>query len=110
MLIYMVIYVIMNVGIFVFILLMEKDGMFVSKIDVFNMYVKCELGKVLVMLIFLFLLVGVLLLVGFFGKFYVLCVVYDVGLVWLVVVGVIVLVIGVFYYLWIVYFMYFGED
>lgn len=108
--IYMVIYVIMNVGIFVFILLMEKDGMFVSKIDVLNMYGSCESGKVLVMLIFLFFLVGVLLLVGFFGKFYVLCVVYDVGLVWLVVVGVIVLVIGVFYYLWIVYFMYFGED
>lgn len=31
-------------------------------------------------------------------------------MVWLVIVGVIVLVIGVFYYLCIVFYMYFGEE
>ena len=34
----------------------------------------------------------------------------DAGLVWLAVLGVIASVIGAFYYLRIVYFMYFGEE
>ena len=45
---------------------------------------------------------------GFFGKFYVLKAAVDAGLVWLAVAGVIASVIGAFYYLRIVYFMYFG--
>lgn len=35
---------------------------------------------------------------------------YDGGLVWLAVAGVIASVIGAFYYLRIVFFMYFGEE
>ncbi|MEJ5217346.1 NADH-quinone oxidoreductase subunit NuoN [Cognatishimia sp. D5M38] len=110
MLIYMAIYVTMNVGTFAFILSMEKDGMPVSKIDALNMYAKREPGKALAMLILLFSLAGVPPLVGFFGKFYVLRAAYDAGLAWLAVAGVIASVIGAFYYLRIVYFMYFGED
>ena len=110
MLIYMAIYVTMNVGTFAFILSMEKDGMPVSKIDALNMYGSREPGKALAMLILLFSLAGVPPLVGFFGKFYVLRAAYDAGLAWLAVAGVIASVIGAFYYLRIVYFMYFGED
>jgi NADH-quinone oxidoreductase subunit N len=110
MLIYMAIYVTMNVGTFAFILSMEKDGMPVSNIDALNMYSKREPGKALAMLILLFSLAGVPPLVGFFGKFYVLRAAYDAGLAWLAVAGVIASVIGAFYYLRIVYFMYFGEE
>ena len=110
MLIYMAIYVTMNVGTFAFILSMEKDGMPVSKIDSLNMYGTREPGKALAMLILLFSLAGVPPLVGFFGKFYVLRAAYDAGLAWLAVAGVIASVIGAFYYLRIVYFMYFGEE
>ena len=110
MLIYMAIYVTMNIGTFAFILSMEKDGMPVSNIDALNMYSKREPGKALAMLVLLFSLAGVPPLVGFFGKFYVLRAAYDAGLAWLAIAGVIASVIGAFYYLRIVYFMYFGEE
>jgi NADH-quinone oxidoreductase subunit N len=62
------------------------------------------------MLSLLFSLAGVPPLVGFFGKFYVLRAAYEGGLAWLAVAGVIASVIGAFYYLRIVFFMYFGEE
>lgn len=110
MLIYMAIYITMNIGTFAFILSMQKDGMPVTSIDALHMYAKREPGKALAMLILLFSLAGVPPLVGFFGKFYVLRAAYDAGLAWLAIAGVIASVIGAFYYLRIVFYMYFGED
>ena len=49
-------------------------------------------------------------MVGFFGKFYVLRAAYEAGLAWLAVAGVIASVIGAFYYLRIVFYMYFGDE
>jgi len=110
MLIYMAIYVTMNIGTFAFILSMEKDGLPVTDIAALNMYSRREPLKALAMLVLLFSLAGVPPMVGFFGKFYVLRAAYDGGLGWLAVAGVIASVIGAFYYLRIVYFMYFGEE
>lgn len=110
MLIYMAIYVTMNVGTFAFILSMEKDGHPVTDIDALQQYSKHEPAKALAVLVLMFSLAGVPPLVGFFGKFYVLRAAYDAGLVWLAIAGVIASVIGAFYYLRIVYYMYFGED
>jgi NADH-quinone oxidoreductase subunit N len=110
MLIYMAIYVTMNIGTFAFILGMEKDGVPVTTIASLKMYSKREPPRALAMLILLFSLAGVPPMVGFFGKFYVLRAAYDAGLAWLAIAGVIASVIGAFYYLRIVYFMYFGEE
>ena len=110
MLVYMAIYVTMNVGTFAFILMMERDGQPVTDISSLKMYSKVEPGKALAMLILLFSLAGVPPMLGFFGKFYVLQAAYEAGLVWLAVAGVIASVIGAFYYLRIVFYMYFGED
>lgn len=110
MLVYMAIYVTMNIGTFAFILSMEKDGQPVTDIAALNMYAKREPGRALAMLILLFSLAGVPPLVGFFGKFYVLRAAYDAGLAWLAIAGVIASVIGAFYYLRIVYYMYFGDE
>ena len=110
MLVYMAIYVTMNVGTFAFILMMEKDGQPVTDIASLNMYAKREPGRALAMLVLLFSLAGVPPMLGFFGKFYVLRAAYEAGLVWLAVAGVIASVIGAYYYLRIVFFMYFGEE
>ncbi|WP_323783484.1 NADH-quinone oxidoreductase subunit NuoN [Thalassovita sp.] len=109
-LIYMAIYVTMNLGTFAFILSLEKDGAPVTDIKALNMYSKAEPGKALAMLVLLFSLAGVPPMVGFFGKFYVLKAAYDAGLIWLAVLGVVASVIGAFYYLRIVYYMYFGTE
>jgi NADH-quinone oxidoreductase subunit N len=109
-LIYMAIYVTMNVGTFAFILSMERDGRPVSDIAGLNQFAKKEPLKALAMLVLLFSLAGVPPMVGFFGKFYVLKAAVDAGWVWLAVAGAVASVIGAFYYLRIVYFMYFGAE
>ena len=110
MLIYMAIYVAMNVGTFAFILSMHKDGQPVTAIEDLNMYARVNPTRALAMLVLLFSLAGVPPFLGFFGKFYVLRAAYEGGLVWLAVAGVIASVIGAFYYLRIVFFMYFGDE
>ncbi|CUH80323.1 NADH-quinone oxidoreductase subunit NuoN [Tropicibacter naphthalenivorans] len=110
MLVYMAIYVTMNVGTFAFIMSMERDGQPVTDINALGMYASKEPGKALAMLVLLFSLAGVPPLLGFFGKLYVLRAAYEAGLAWLAVAGVIASVIGAFYYLRIVYYMYFGEE
>ncbi len=110
MLVYMAIYVTMNVGTFAFILSMERDGQNVTDIASLNMYSRQSPAKALAMLVLLFSLAGVPPLVGFFGKYYVLLAAVEAGLAWLAVAGVIASVIGAFYYLRIVYLMYFGEE
>ncbi len=110
MLIYMAIYVTMNLGTFAFILSMERDGKPVTDIHSLNLFSKREPLKALAMLILLFSLAGVPPMLGFFGKFYVLRAAVDAGMVWLAVAGAVASVIGAFYYLRIVYFMYFGAE
>ncbi len=110
MLVYMAIYVTMNVGTFAFILTMQKDGQPVTDIASLNMFAKREPGRALAMLVLLFSLAGVPPMLGFFGKFYVLRAAYEGGLAWLAVAGVVASVIGAFYYLRIVFYMYFGDD
>lgn len=110
MLIYMAIYVTMNVGTFAFILMMEKDGQPVTDIAALNMYAKREPGKALAMLVLLFSLAGVPPMLGFFGKFYVLRAAYEADLAWLAIAGVVASVIGAYYYLRIVFYMYFGDE
>ncbi len=110
MLVYMAIYVTMNVGTFAFILMMTKDGAPVTDISSLNMYSKAHPGRALAMLVLLFSLAGVPPMLGFFGKLYVLRAAYDAGLAWLAVAGVVASVIGAYYYLRIVFYMYFGTE
>ncbi|HKL55805.1 MAG: NADH-quinone oxidoreductase subunit NuoN [Roseovarius sp.] len=110
MLVYMAIYVTMNIGTFAFILSMERDGQPITEIESLNMYSRAHPGRALAMMILLFSLAGVPPLLGFFGKLYVLRAAYEGGLAWLAVAGVVASVIGAFYYLRIVYYMYFGEE
>ena len=108
-LIYIAIYVTMNVGVFAFILNMQRDGKPVTDIGALGLYSRVEPARAAALAVLLFSLAGVPPLVGFFGKFYVLMAAVDAGLIWLAVAGAVASVIGAFYYLRIVYLMYFGE-
>jgi NADH-quinone oxidoreductase subunit N len=107
-LIYLAIYVTMNVGVFAFILNMERDGQPVTEIDALGNYSEVAPARAAALAVLMFSLAGVPPLVGFFGKFYVLVAAVEAGLVWLAVAGVVASVIGAYYYLRIVYLMYFG--
>ena len=110
MLIYMTIYVSMNVGTFAFILSMEKNGEPVTDIQSLGQFSKREPAKALAILVLMFSLAGVPPMLGFFGKFYVLKAAVDAGLTWLALAGAVASVIGAFYYLRIVYYVYFGSE
>ena len=110
MLVYMAIYVTMNLGTFAFILSLEMDGKPVTDITLLNQFSKREPLKALAVLVLMFSLAGVPPMLGFFGKFYVLKAAVDAGMGWLAVAGVIASVIGAFYYLRIVFYMYFGAE
>lgn len=110
MLIYMAIYVTMNIGTFAFILMMEKDGQPVTDIASLNMYSKVHPGKAIALLVLLFSLAGVPPMLGFFAKLGVWQAGIDAGLIWLVVASAVASAIGAYYYLRIVFFMYFGEE
>jgi len=109
-LIYMAIYVTMSVGVFAFILSMRRDGRAVTRIDDLNMLSASHPTAALALMILMFSLAGVPPLVGFWAKFAVLTAAIDAGLIWLAVGGVLASVIGAFYYLRIVYYMYFGTE
>ena len=110
MLTYMAVYVAMNLGTFAFILSMEKDGRHVADIDDLNLYAKREPAKALALLVLMFSLAGVPPMLGFFAKFGVLKAAVDANMSWLALLGAVASVIGAFYYLRIVFYMYFGAD
>ncbi|MDM7457863.1 MAG: NADH-quinone oxidoreductase subunit NuoN [Paracoccus sp. (in: a-proteobacteria)] len=110
MLLYMAIYTVMNVGTFAFILSMERDGRPVTDLDSLNRFATAEPLKALAVLLLMFSLAGVPPLVGFWAKYGVLTAAVDGGLTWLAIAGVIASVIGAYYYLRIVYYMYFGAE
>ena len=109
MLLYMAIYVVMNLGTFAFILTMTRDGREATDIASLNQLSRAKPGAALALLVLMFSLAGIPPLIGFFAKLYVLQAAVGAGLAWLAVLGVIATVIGAYYYLRIVYLMYFGE-
>ncbi|MBY6137859.1 NADH-quinone oxidoreductase subunit NuoN [Leisingera daeponensis] len=108
MLVYLAIYVTMNIGTFSFILMLEKDGKPVTDILALNQFAAREPGKALAVLILMFSLAGVPPMLGFFAKLGVWQAGVDAGLMGLVIASAVASVIGAFYYLRIVFYMYFG--
>ncbi|TQS72427.1 NADH-quinone oxidoreductase subunit NuoN [Rhodobacteraceae bacterium] len=110
MLLYMSVYVAMNIGMFAFILSMERDGQPITDIRSLHMLAKRGPMRAWALLILLFSLAGVPPMVGFWAKFSVLLAAVQAGYVWAAVFAVIGSGIAAFYYLRIVYFMYFGTE
>ncbi|WP_022706472.1 MULTISPECIES: NADH-quinone oxidoreductase subunit NuoN [Paracoccus] len=110
MLLYMAIYAVMNVGTFAFILSLERDGQPVVSLDSLNRFAISNPLTGVAVLFLMFSLAGVPPFLGFFAKYGVLSAAVDGGKAWLAVAGVIASVIGAFYYLRIVYYMFFGAD
>ncbi|ATG47415.1 NADH-quinone oxidoreductase subunit NuoN [Celeribacter ethanolicus] len=108
--VYMAIYVAMNIGAFAFIMTMERDGKPVTDLSALNLYWRVSPTKALAVLVLFFSLAGVPPMLGFFAKFSVLMAAWNAGLTWLAIFGVIASVIAAFYYLRVVYYIYFGSE
>ena len=109
-LIYLTIYLAMTLGSFACILSMRK-GQYVSEAisDLAGISREKPLFAFLFAML-LFSLAGVPPLAGFFAKFYVFNAAIQAHLYWLAIVGVVLSVVGAYYYLRIVKIMYFDEE
>ncbi|MBI1261836.1 MAG: NADH-quinone oxidoreductase subunit NuoN [Rhizobiales bacterium] len=108
-LIYLVIYVVMNAGVFCCILLMRRKEGMVESIDDLAGLSRNQPMIAFALAMLMFSLAGVPPLAGFFGKFYVFMAAVQAGLWPLAIIGVLSSVVGAFYYLRIVKIMYFDE-
>ena len=108
-LVYMAIYLFMNLGTFAVILNMRQNGKMVEGINDLSGLSRTQPGLALALAIFMFAMAGIPPTAGFFSKLYIFLAAIDVHLNGLAVIGVVTSVVGAFYYLRIVKVMYFDE-
>lgn len=108
-LLYLTIYLFMNVGTFACILAMRRQGRMVEDIDQLAGLSRTNPKMALALAIFMFSMAGIPPLAGFFGKYYVFLAAIQAELYTLAVVGLLSSVVAAFYYLRIVKLMYFDE-
>jgi NADH-quinone oxidoreductase subunit N len=108
-LIYLAIYLVMNLGSFAVILCMRRDGKMVEEIDALAGMSRTHPAMALALGIFMFSMAGIPPMAGFFAKFYIFMAAINAGLPVLAVIGVLSSVVGAYYYLRIVKLMYFDE-
>ena len=108
-LVYMAIYLFMNLGTWTVILCMRQKGQMLEDIADLSGLGRTQPGLALALGIFMFALAGIPPTAGFFGKLYVFLAAIDAHLIGLAVIGVVASVVGAFYYLRIVKVMYFDE-
>jgi NADH-quinone oxidoreductase subunit N len=108
-LVYMAIYLFMNLGTWAVILCMRQHGQMLERIDDLSGLGRTQPGLALALGIFMFALAGIPPTAGFFAKLYIFLAAIDAHLVGLAVIGVVASVVGAFYYLRIVRVMYFDE-
>lgn len=108
-LVYLAIYIFMNVGTFAIILSMRQKGRAVEGIADLAGLSRTQPGMALALTIFMFSMAGIPPLAGFLAKFYVFMAAVEAQMYGLAVIGVLTSVVGAFYYLRIVKIMYFDE-
>src|SRR6195952_120846 len=105
-LVYLATYLFMNTGTFACIVAMRRRGHAVERISDLAGLGRSDPALALMMAIFMFSMIGVPPLSGFFGKFLVFSAALQAGMPLLVIVGIISSVIGAVYYLRVVRVMY----
>ena len=108
--VYISIYVIMNIGIFSCLYLLKKDGEYKENISDLSGASKKHPLLAISFLIILFSLAGIPPLGGFFAKFYVFSAVLEQKMYALSIIGLLTTVISAFYYLKIIKIIYFDDS
>ena len=107
--IYMLIYVFMNVAIFTIILSLKLKDKYIEKISDLSGLSKAKPIISVCIAIIMLSMAGIPPFAGFFGKFYIFIAALEAKLFYLAVLGVLSSVISAFYYLSIIKVMYFDE-
>ncbi len=108
--IYITIYVLMNLGLFSCLLMMKRNNKYFEDIQDLSGLSKNHPLLSLSLLIILFSLAGIPPLAGFFAKFYIFKSVLEQSMYFLAIVGLLSTVVAAFYYLRIIKIMYFDKE
>ena len=108
--IYITIYIIMNLGFFSCLLMMKRNNEYYENIDDLSGLSKNHPLLSLSLLVILFSLAGIPPLAGFFAKFYIFKSVLEQSMYFLAIVGLLSTVVAAFYYLRIIKIIYFDKE
>ena len=107
--IYLTIYLVMNLGAFGCIFMMKRENVFYENINDLSGLSKNHPMIALSFLIILFSLAGIPPLAGFYAKFYVFMAVIEMKMYTLAIIGLVTTVVSAFYYLIIIKIIYFDK-
>ena len=108
--IYITIYILMNLGLFSCLLMLKRNNVYYEKIEDLSGLSKNHPLLSLSLLIILFSLAGIPPLAGFFAKFYIFKSVLEQSMFFLAIVGLLATVVAAFYYLRLIKIMYFDKE
>ena len=106
---YTISYALMAAAGFGMLIVLSRRGFEAEKLEDFRGLNQRSPWFALMMLLIMFSMAGVPPLVGFYAKLTVLSALVDAGLVWLAIFGVVLAVIGAFYYLRVIWYIYFSD-
>ncbi len=108
-LVYLAIYMTMNLGVFAYILTMRRNDVAMTKISDLSGLWQRDGFSALCLTVLMFSLAGIPPLAGFWAKWYTFGAAVEAGLIWLLVIATVAAVISAFYYLRLVKIMVFDE-
>jgi NADH-quinone oxidoreductase subunit N len=108
-LVYVAIYMVMNLGTFAVILSMRRHNVMVEEISDLAGLSRSQPLMALALAVFMFSMAGIPPLAGFFGKLYIFMPAIDAGLVIPAIIGVVSSVVSAYYYLRIIKVAYFDQ-
>ena len=108
--VYICIYLVMNLGLFSCLLMMKRNDQYFETVDDLSGLSKNHPVVSLCLLLILFSLAGIPPLAGFFAKFYIFKSVIEQSMYFLAIVGLLSTVIAAFYYLRIIKVIYFDDE
>ena len=109
-LVYISIYLVMNLGLFSCLFMLKRDDQYFENINDLSGLSKNHPVIALSLLIILFSLAGIPPLAGFFAKFYIFKSVIEQSMYFLAIIGLMSTVIAAFYYLRIIKIIYFDKE
>lgn len=112
---YLVSYILMQLGAFIVVGIIEaksdeqaNNGL-KNDIEAYKGLGKTNPGLASILTIFLFSLAGIPPLAGFWGKYYIFYSIIEANFYWVAIIGILLSLIGVYYYIRIVLYMWFYE-
>jgi len=109
MLVYLLIYMFMNVGAFAVVTMLRTEGFSAEELSQYKGLAHKHPFIAAIMLLFMFSLTGIPPTGGFVGKFYIFKAAVQAGFSWLAVIAVLFSVVSAYFYLRVVMYMYMYE-